>query len=291
MKRLLLVDDERKVAVILARGLRTLGETYTVDTATNGPEALKKIRQQPYDLLITDYKMPKVTGLNLAQWVRKISPQTHIILMTAHGTPALREALDAINIDGYIEKPFRLTQLRQMVERTVNVPAQAETEVADPPAESDSADEQAAESTSDEQVQAILHELQANTNAHCILLLSTNGYPVEVVGYTDSFDIYSMGGLIAANCSMFQTNYHEGEEDHVYSYNINNDLFLAVVFHANIKLGIIRLYVSQAVKALAPIAKFYTVDQEKSVDNLLPNLDSDFAAELSSSVDDLLAVH
>jgi len=270
MKRILLVDDEHKVAIILARGLKTLGTEYSIDTATNGKDAALKIRQQTYDVLITDYKMPQVTGLNLAQWVRKASPQTRIIIMTAHGTPKLKQALDTLSIDGYIEKPFRLTQLRQMVQNNV---VQAEPKPYQ---------------NTDILVRNILEELYQHTNAYCVLLLSGNGYPVEMVGHTDSFDVYSLGGLIAANCAIFKNNYHEGEDSRVYSYNINGDLFLAVSFSLETRLGIVRLYSGQAAKKLLPIAQHYTIAQQQSTDALMPNLDNEFTDVLTDRIDTLL---
>lgn len=118
-KRVLIVDDEPNVTMVLAGGLEKLGEEYAIDTAHSGDEALAKMEQTKYALLITDYKMPGMDGLDLAQTVRAISPDTQVILMTAYGNQVLRDTAEHLGLDGYIDKPFSVTQIRELVKRAV----------------------------------------------------------------------------------------------------------------------------------------------------------------------------
>ena len=78
-KRILIAEDEQALTFILTEGLRDL---YEVDTANDGMEALSKIQEKSYDLLLTDYKMPQMTGITLAQQVRKLSPDTAIVIQS-----------------------------------------------------------------------------------------------------------------------------------------------------------------------------------------------------------------
>lgn len=123
-KRVLIVDDETAVALTLAASLEKLGNGYVVETANNGEEAMTKILQISYALLITDYKMPGMSGLELARTVRCISPNTQVVLMSAYGTDELCEEVECLGI-GYLDKPFTVAQIREIVERAVGCEALA----------------------------------------------------------------------------------------------------------------------------------------------------------------------
>ena len=90
-KHILIVDDDAAVVLTLAASLERLGDAYIVDTCNNGLDALHKIEHNAYDLLMTDYSMPGMNGLELARATREIAPATSIIMMTAYGTSELRE--------------------------------------------------------------------------------------------------------------------------------------------------------------------------------------------------------
>lgn len=118
-KRVLIVDDEPAVTMTLAAGLEKLGAAYEIETAQNGKEALEKVRAKPYALIITDYKMPGMSGLDLAQTVHQISPTTQIVLMTAYGSSELQAELENLGLNGYLDKPFTVDQMRSLVESAV----------------------------------------------------------------------------------------------------------------------------------------------------------------------------
>lgn len=124
-KRVLIVDDEPHVTMMLADSLEKLGEDYAVEMAHSGDEALTKVRQATYAVLITDYKMPGMNGLDLAQTVHRLSPETRIILMTAHGSDTLRDIVRQMELDGYLDKPFSVAQVRDLVRSAVGGPTTA----------------------------------------------------------------------------------------------------------------------------------------------------------------------
>jgi len=119
-QRILLVDDDKMLSVVVGRGIQLMAKDSVIDTVNNADEALIKLQGQSYTLLITDYNMPKTTGLTLAQEVRQKWPNTYIILMTAYGTPQLRETSQSLGIHGYITKPFSLNKLRTMINEVLN---------------------------------------------------------------------------------------------------------------------------------------------------------------------------
>ena len=114
-KQILLVDNEPRVAISLARGLRALGDTYQTETAFSSDIAISMLEEMDYHLLITDYGMPKRNGLDIVKLLDIISPDTKVILMAANGSPALQEKAQAAKVDGYLEKPFTLDRLRTMI--------------------------------------------------------------------------------------------------------------------------------------------------------------------------------
>jgi two-component system response regulator PilR (NtrC family) len=84
MEKLLVVDDERSMRELLELVLKREG--YAVHTAENGTRALELIRQNVYDLIISDVKMPDINGIDLLARVREISPETMVIMITAFAT-------------------------------------------------------------------------------------------------------------------------------------------------------------------------------------------------------------
>lgn len=119
-KSILIVDDDPSVLFMLSASLEKLSDLYSVDTCGNAKEALEKFRQRQYTLMITDYQMPGMNGLDLAQAVQAISPQTHILMLTAHGSDDLREQVDQLNLAGIVSKPSTIKEIREIVDRTIS---------------------------------------------------------------------------------------------------------------------------------------------------------------------------
>jgi two-component system response regulator PilR (NtrC family) len=84
MEKILVVDDERSMRELLELVLKREG--YSVYTAENGTRALDLVRQNVYDLLISDVKMPDMNGIELLERVREVSPETMVIMITAFAT-------------------------------------------------------------------------------------------------------------------------------------------------------------------------------------------------------------
>jgi excisionase family DNA binding protein len=107
--KVLVVDDEASIRDLLAKTL-ALAE-YEVDTAPDGREALDALRARPYDLLVTDLKMPVLDGMGLIREARRLAPRLAIVVITAHSTEAT--AIESVNlgVNGYLTKPFRIAKI------------------------------------------------------------------------------------------------------------------------------------------------------------------------------------
>jgi len=116
--QILVVDDQKTLRDVLSKALTKAGHRCV--TATDGEEALALARQQAFDLVLTDLKMPKMGGLALIEWLRKERPELPIIIMTAYGDlESARKAL-RLNVSDYLLKPFEgLSQVQAAVQRAL----------------------------------------------------------------------------------------------------------------------------------------------------------------------------
>ena len=118
--RLLLVDDEPNILQALKRLLRSCG--YTLLSAESGAQGLELLRQQPVDLVLSDMRMPGLSGAQFLQQVRALWPDTVRIMLTGHADQAsILEAVNKGEIYRYITKPWDdgelLLVLRRALER------------------------------------------------------------------------------------------------------------------------------------------------------------------------------
>jgi two-component system response regulator AtoC len=105
VNRVLVVDDEESMRHVLSVILRESG--YQVSVASDGASALALIREQPFDAVISDVRMPQLDGLQLLQKTLALSPQTSFIVMSAYGAKDLSLQAMKEGAYGFIEKPFK----------------------------------------------------------------------------------------------------------------------------------------------------------------------------------------
>lgn len=120
--RILIVDDSMGVARALSLGLGLYQNgLYQAEMCYSGEEALKRVVEVPFDLLISDLRLPGIDGLSLLDRVRQISPQTRSILITAYGSPDVEERGRNL-VNAYLPKPFMLRDIICAVERVLAEP-------------------------------------------------------------------------------------------------------------------------------------------------------------------------
>ncbi len=109
--RVLIVDDEKRLAYSLGQTLRLDFPECQVDMAYSGEEALSSLADDTYDLIIADVRMPGVSGMELIKGVRYLDADVPIIVMTGYGSASLRREAAALGVDHYIDKPFNIDEL------------------------------------------------------------------------------------------------------------------------------------------------------------------------------------
>ena len=116
-ERILIVDDEADVLDLCRRILEVKG--YEVKTAHNGHEAIALAQQESFDLLLTDIKMPGITGLEIAQALKKSDPDVICVTMTGYSTMDMVLKALKLGIDEFVLKPFTPDELSTAVAKTL----------------------------------------------------------------------------------------------------------------------------------------------------------------------------
>jgi DNA-binding NtrC family response regulator len=115
--KILLIEDDRGIAAGLKKEL--LAEGYLIDTATRGDEGLARARENAYDAVLTDLKMPGLSGLELIAQLHTAKPKLPIIMMTAFGTAETAIEATKLGAYDYLLKPFDMAELLDLMARAV----------------------------------------------------------------------------------------------------------------------------------------------------------------------------
>src|SRR5215467_1617008 len=115
--KILLVEDKESLRQMLSTALKKAG--YTVDEAPDGNVAVEKIRKQPYNLVLTDLRLPTLSGLEILITQKEIDPTIPVLIMTAYGT--IEEAVEAMKQGAFdfVPKPVDISHLFLLVERAM----------------------------------------------------------------------------------------------------------------------------------------------------------------------------
>ncbi|MDD5766368.1 MAG: response regulator [Candidatus Marinimicrobia bacterium] len=118
VKSILIVDDEKNIRLTLSQSLEVL--KAEVDTAVNGEEALAKLKEKDFNLILLDLKMPGIDGIEVLRQIREIRPDIRVIIITAHGT--IDSAVETIKLGAvdFIQKPFAPNEIRELVSRVID---------------------------------------------------------------------------------------------------------------------------------------------------------------------------
>ncbi len=117
MPRILIIDDDKEMRSLLKDLFE--GEGFEADEAGNGLEGLNRLRKEPFDLIVTDIRMPGLTGLDILPGIRKLQPHAFIIAVTAFGSEQVNRESLARGATAYLEKPIHFSRLRKLIHEVV----------------------------------------------------------------------------------------------------------------------------------------------------------------------------
>ena len=113
MKRLLVVDDEHVVRISCVRSIDP--EEYEVTTVSTPGEGLKVMQDTTFDVVITDYKMPCMDGMEFIRHARELSPRARIILVTGFATEEAMSMAERMGVI-FLAKPFSPRELKAVLD-------------------------------------------------------------------------------------------------------------------------------------------------------------------------------
>jgi len=115
--RILIVDDDKEIRDILSKMMALMD--FEVVLASDGSEALDLFLQNPFDLIFTDLRMPRMDGLTLAFHVKRKSPDTPVVLITGEEKNQIMQKLEGSCVDIAMFKPFRLEEIKKTIQVTL----------------------------------------------------------------------------------------------------------------------------------------------------------------------------
>jgi DNA-binding NtrC family response regulator len=122
MPHILIVEDEPSMSWALAEGLSEDG--FTIDTFRSAEEAWDWLQRGKSDLIISDLRLPGMTGLELARKLQRGRHAQPVIIVTAYGTPEVQSDLRRAGVADFVPKPFRIDMLRRSVRRALEAAAE-----------------------------------------------------------------------------------------------------------------------------------------------------------------------
>ena len=115
-EKILIVDDDEDLLEIMAERLKMRG--MTVASARTADDAFVMIEQEPFDVVIVDFMLPGIDGLQAINTIRKTRPDLRIILQTAYATAEKEQEALAMGALGVVEKPMDLDRLIRLIKGT-----------------------------------------------------------------------------------------------------------------------------------------------------------------------------
>ncbi len=285
-KQILIVDDEKPILTVLENSLKKLD--YHVATATDGFVALDYLLEQPFDLVITDYNMGEIDGLELLEAIHYAQPSAQVIMITAYGSDALKAETRRLQAYRYLTKPLEINTFRQVVQEALG-----DIEPAQPAMPVLSDDHY-------QQVNQMLEQLLTDVGARCVFLSDIQGQAIARAGHTDKLPAVEMGSLLGAgmatlseagrvldaDAEAINLAYRESDNGYLYAVNIGPQQLLILVIDRSSyssRLGTVWYHARQTALALRQIVSKVAQVTPQQIFN--PTVDRAFEAELDKLFD------
>ncbi len=209
----LIVDDEIELRKSVVSVLKNtpLSIEFDIDEASNGQEALEKVKKQFYDLILMDVRMPEMDGLDALKEIKEHDPRTFVVIMTAHSN--LNDAVTAIK-DGaydYLEKPVSPEKLTDIVKKSIEAHEMVSNLTASNPIFDDDIESEIIGNNSKmKEVFNLIYKLcKVETT---VLVRGENGTGKELVARAIHFNSPRKSGtMVAVNCGAIPENLMESE--------------------------------------------------------------------------------
>ncbi len=274
-KWILIVDDEDAILSVLQKSLSKLGDEYHVVTAPDGYAALEELKKHSFDLVVTDYKMAGMNGMELLGRIREEQPDTRVILMTAYGSVSVEAEAKRLEVYRYLSKPLEIDTFRQIVKEAMEDVATSRPGLL---------------ILSDEgyrEVVQLLNQLLGDIGARCIFLTDAEGHFIARVGMVKNLPLEQIATLVGSSVATLieagrvidgdtdtiNLAYREGKRENLYVVNIGRQLLLIFLIDRgpyNSRIGSIWYYAQRAARVLQEkLHEGQYADPQKLFDNNL----------------------
>jgi CheY-like chemotaxis protein len=259
--RILIVEDEEKIAYTLARALRRASDNdFTVEIQNAPLDAINLFKTQEFDLLITDQRMPGMSGLELIAHVRREYPETRAILITGFGSPEI-EAEARRLANGYLTKPFNLPDVLDLVQDVIRDPhsgAGAQAVIVE---------------NGLNEIKHCLDDLYMDTGATYVMLLDMDGHTLIDRGDPGAVEHSMLNSLLCSSMTTsgelerafkdrhaFDTLHYNGDRYEIYLRKVNERSLLALLLdldQTSARMGAVRIYLKRAVAQIREQKGFF----------------------------------
>ncbi len=207
MSHILVVDDEEAMRLAISESLTRKG--YSVVTAEDGYDAIEKVKDSSFGMVITDMKMPKSDGMEVLRFVKEVSPETPVVMVTAFGT--ISHAVEAMKVGAsdYIVKPFSSDVLESTVRRSLKVAEKVDEKVRGGAGSSNGK----GIITDDSKMLNLLSMARnAAASTATVLIMGESGTGKELIArYIHSHSLRKEGPFVPVNCASIPNGLLESE--------------------------------------------------------------------------------
>ena len=204
---ILVVDDEPAMRLAISESLIRKG--YSVVVAEDGHDAIEKVRDGSFGMVITDMKMPKSDGMEVLRFVKEVSPDTPVVMVTAFGT--ISHAVEAMKIGAsdYIVKPFSSDTLASTVKRSLKVDDEIVEKVT---GRKGSSDGKGIFTDDPKMLDLLSMARNAAASTATVLIMGESGTGKELIArYIHSNSRRKEGPFVAVNCASIPNGLLESE--------------------------------------------------------------------------------
>lgn len=235
-----------------------MGPDYQVVTANDGFTALDELESQRFDLVVTDFNMGKMDGLELLEAIRYRQPAAQIIMITAYGSDFLEAETYRLQVYRYLHKPLEIEAFRQIVKEAL-----ANRQVTHPENLALSAEQH-------QKIDHLLAHLRKDVSARCLFLADVHGHILARSGDADRLPREEIATLLGSSIATLNEagrtvdgkadavnlTYRESEHQYLYGLNIGRRLLMVLIIDRgqySSRLGTVWYYAQQTAAALGEI--------------------------------------
>ena len=257
-KHILVVDDHFEMLEFLRSMLEMSNQDYEVLAVPSAEEGLFELQRAQFDLIITDVRLPGMSGFDLVRRVHRLGHKTPVIMITAYSSTQGQKEADELGVYRYFKKPLDTDDVLTAVHNALH----GESVIHPPQVILEKSDVTQASSA----VQKRLETLRADTGAVLLMLASIQGNIIYADGQLRQVELPGLAEIIARNIKdsfllaekldskePFSLQYHAGSRIELYCANVGKDRFLTLFFETNLRrgrIGTIWLFTQRAIKDL-----------------------------------------